>query len=298
MRRVALATSEKYSDLTNDDRLLVPALAELGYVAEPAVWNDAAYPWGECDLIVIRSCWDYHLKPKEFLAWLESVERTGIPIFNTPALVRWNLDKIYLRDLQAKGVEVVPTLWPEDDQEHYSLKKSLAEAHWKMAVVKPRISATAYKTALVSIDDADGTQGLVHELRAGPGVMVQKFMDSIVRGGEWSLMFFSGNFSHAVLKKATHGDFRVQNDFGGTFVAADPPAFVSNTAQKIISSIDVTLYARVDGVIEGGRFFLMELEVIEPALYLGSQVNAPLRFAQAIDSFAHPALLKKQRTSR
>jgi glutathione synthase/RimK-type ligase-like ATP-grasp enzyme len=295
MRRIGLATSQKYRNLTDDDRLLVQPLAKLGYLAEPAVWNDAAYPWSECDLIVIRSCWDYHLKPKEFLAWLATVERTGIPIFNRPALVRWNLDKIYLRDLQAKGVEIVPTMWPEDDQKHYSLKTSLTEAHWNMAVVKPRISATAYKTALVSIDDADGTQALVDELRTGPRVMVQKFMDSIVSGGEWSLMFFGGNFSHAVVKKARPGDFRVQNDFGGTSVAADPPAFVLDTAQRIISSIDVTLYARVDGVVEGGRFFLMELEVIEPALYLGSQLSAAMRFAQAIELFG---LAKKQRSSR
>jgi len=121
---------------------------------------------------------------------------------------------------------------------------------------------------------------------AGPGVMVQKFMDSVVSEGEWSLMFFGGKFSHAVLKTAKRGDFRVQNDFGGESRIADPPVHVLESAIRILQAAGGALYARVDGVIDRvpapNAFRLMELELIEPMLFLTSHPQATNRFADAI----------------
>jgi glutathione synthase/RimK-type ligase-like ATP-grasp enzyme len=283
MRRIALATSQKYSRLTDDDRLLIAPLTDLGYVPEAAVWTDSNYPWHYCDAVVIRSCWDYHLMPAEFLAWIADIEARGILVLNAPSIIRWNLNKIYLRDLQARGVDVVPTLWFDDGAKSVSLKNALTEAGWTRAVVKPRISATAHNTMSVTTAEADSAQALVESLHNGPGVMVQRFMESIVTNGEWSLVFFAGEFSHAVVKRARAGDFRVQNDFGGTFAPAEPPGFVVDSARKIVASVDPTLYTRVDGVVENGYFFLMELELIEPALFLGLHPDAAKRFATAID---------------
>lgn len=281
MPRIALATSSKHPCLAEDDRLLLNPLAERGIEAEPAIWNDFAIHWTSFDAVIVRSCWDYHLRPEKFLHWIASLSEARVPLWNPAALVRWNADKIYLRDLDAKAVAIVPTFWPEPG-EAVPLREKLDERGWTKAVVKPRISATAYRTQLVTVEDAASGQSLFDDLRAGSGVMVQKFMDAIVSEGEWSLIFFGGRFSHAVLKSPKTGDFRVQNDFGGSERADDPAAHVLQSATRILQTVGPTLYARVDGVVEDNRFHLMELELIEPMLFLSSHPGAPARFADAI----------------
>lgn len=281
MHRLALATSQNFSNLNDDDRLLLQPLAHRGILAEAAVWSDPNYDWKSCDMVVIRSCWDYHLRLPEFLRWIDSLEHRGVRVWNRPATLRWNADKVYLRDLERRGVPIVPTLWFESERA-ISLKHELQNAGWGQAVVKPRVSATAYRTKLVRADYAEEAQELLDELRDGPGVMVQKFMDGIVCEGEWSLIFFGGKFSHAVLKKPKSGDFRVQHDFGGLEEIATPPAFVLAAAERIMLAAGETLYARVDGVIDNGEFRLMELELIEPALFLLRCSGAAERFAEAI----------------
>lgn len=281
MPRVALATSSKYPNLTDDDRLLLEPLAQRNIQAEPAIWNDATRNWSSYDAVVIRSCWDYHLQPDEFLRWIANLEARAIPVFNSADIIRWNANKTYLRDLETKGIAIVPTLWPEPG-DPVSLDDNLSKLAWRKAVVKPRISATAYRTQLVTPENATSAQELFDDLRHGPGVMVQKFMDGITTEGEWSLMFFSGTFSHAVIKRPKSGDFRVQNDFGGTAQPADPPPDVLAAATRAAESVPSTLYARVDGVIDQDQFHLMELELIEPALFLSEHQAARTRFADAI----------------
>jgi glutathione synthase/RimK-type ligase-like ATP-grasp enzyme len=283
--RVALATSKDWPDLTSDDRTLLRPLLDRGITAEPAIWSDPNYSWQDCDAVVIRSCWDYHLRSQDFLRWIACLEASGCNVWNPPAMIRWNADKSYLRSLEDKGIPIVPTLWCEA-VETPSLADVLHEQGWAKAVVKPRISATAHRTQLVESKNAEAGQDLFDELMAGPGVMVQKFMDSIVSEGEWSLLFFGGQFSHAVLKTAKPGDFRVQNDFGGKARIADPPAHVLQCANRTVRIIGDTLYARVDGVTDrtGNQdmFRIMELELIEPALFLTSHPEATGRFADAI----------------
>jgi hypothetical protein len=283
MLRLALATSSKYPHLTADDRVLLTPLAAHGIQAEPAVWNNAAYDWSACAAVVIRSCWDYHLQPHKFLAWIQQLESANIPIFNPAPLLRWNANKSYLRDLDSKGVPIVPTFWPEEENPSpVSLSEKLRDLGWRQAVLKPRISATAYRTQLVTRDDATTAQPLFDQLQHGPGAMLQKFMPSITTEGEWSLIFFAGKFSHAVIKQPKSGDFRVQNDFGGTSSLAAPPPHVLASAIRTIEAIAPTVYARVDGVVDEGQFLLMELELIEPALFLADHPQAPARFAAAI----------------
>ena len=288
MKRIALATSSQYPRLTEDDRLLLKPLADLGIQAEPAIWDDAHIVWSSYAAVVLRSCWDYHRKSDAFLRSIARLEAEGIPVLNAAPLVRWNTDKLYLRDLETKGIGVVPTFWPDDEPHGFggqiliSLKGKLEELGWHKAVIKPRISATAHRTLLVSAVDAHDAQSHFDDLRRGPGVMVQKFMEGIASEGEWSLIFFGQQFNHAVLKKPRCGDFRVQNDFGGTSQAADPPAEVLAAGTRAVRAVDATVYARVDGVVEDGHFHLMELELIEPALFLAEHPEAPSRFAEAI----------------
>jgi glutathione synthase/RimK-type ligase-like ATP-grasp enzyme len=289
MMRIALATSKDWPDLTPDDRTLLEPLANRGFMAEPAVWSHPNYPWQDSDAVVIRSCWDYHLRSQEFLRWVTFLESAGCKVWNPPALIRWNADKSYLRSLESKGIPIVPTLWCEPG-ETQSLADALRDQGWVKGVVKPRISATAHHTCVVDAKNADAEQSLFEELTAGPGVMVQKFMDSIVSEGEWSLMFFGGEFSHAVLKTPKPGDFRVQSDFGGKSHAADPPALVLECATRAVQAVNPTLYARVDGVVDQvsdeSQFRIMELELIEPSLFLASHPAAADRFADAFAAAA------------
>ena len=281
MSRIALATSSKHSGLTEDDRLLRSSLAERNIQADPAVWSDPHRDWSAFAAVVIRSCWDYHLQPGKFLNWIQQLEAANIPVFNPAPLVCWNANKSYLRDLDAKGVLIVPTFWAEDGAK-IDLRAKLHELDWRKAVVKPRISATAYRTQLVTAEDAAEAQSLFDDLRFGSGVMLQKFMDGISTEGEWSLIFFGGQFSHAVLKRPRTGDFRVQNDFGGTAELADPPPHLLTSAIRAVEAVDPTLYARVDGVVDEGQFRLMELELIEPMLFLADHPQAPGRFTAAV----------------
>jgi hypothetical protein len=265
MKRVALATSEKFASLTDDDLLLREPFQRVGISAEAAVWSNPDFLWTSCDAVIIRSCWDYHLRLPEFLDWIARFEQSGVRVWNSPAALRWNANKTYLRDLELKGIPIVPTLWPDGTM---SLRDQLLELGWSQAVVKPRVSATAHQTRLISIHDAESAQPLFDELLRGPGVMVQRFMEAILTRGEWSLIFFN---------------FRVQHDFGGHEQSREPSPDVLQAATRVVRAmVDVPLYARVDGVESDGHFLLMELELIEPALFFFLHSDAPERFAAAV----------------
>ena len=282
MKQIALATSAAYPSLTEDDQTLIPALSTLGISAEPAIWSDAARDWSRYHCVVLRSCWDYHLRLPAFLDWLAHLESKSVRIWNPPTLVRWNADKIYLRDLEAKEIPIIPTIWPDAS---LRLQETMGNLGWDKAVVKPRVSATAHKTCLTSIENTVEAQQLLKELAPGPGVLVQQFMPEIVTQGEWSLIFFRGTFSHAAIKTPKFGDFRVQHDYGGLERAATPPAHILDDATQVIRALpEIPLYARVDGVESASRLRLMELELIEPALFLQHSPCAADRFADAIVS--------------
>jgi glutathione synthase/RimK-type ligase-like ATP-grasp enzyme len=176
MTRIALATSAAYKQLTADDHALIEPLTARGFSPEAAVWSDPQFPWSSMDAVILRSCWDYHLRLHEFLAWLAQVEQIGVGVWNRPSLVRWNADKIYLQDLEAKGVPIIPTIWPDNA---VPLADLLREQGWNEAVVKPRVSATAHQTFLTDLCDTAEAQRTLRELVRGPGALVQKLMPEI-----------------------------------------------------------------------------------------------------------------------
>ena len=133
MTRIALATCAKLPTLNEDDLLLVPALRELGVTSVPAVWDSPDVCWEEFQGVVVRSCWDYHHRLEEFRAWVARLERAGIPVWNPPAVLRWNSHKGYLRDLAARGVPIVPTRWLEQGKP-VDLPMLLEDAGWRDAV--------------------------------------------------------------------------------------------------------------------------------------------------------------------
>ncbi len=275
-RRVVFATYAAQPALTEDDALAAAALERRGVQVEAAPW-DAPRAW-EQDAVVLRSCWDYHRRPAEFDAWLRRLTR----VFNPFPLVRWNLNKSYLADLEALGVPTLPTVFLERGAPK-PLGELLAAQRWEEAVVKPVLSAGAHETwrANATAPDEPRFQALL----AQEALMVQPFAPEIVTGGEWSLLFFGGALSHAVLKTPAPGDFRVQHHLGGAVQAREaPPEVVDASTHALSVAPGRPLYARVDGVLTPAGYRLMELELIEPVLYLSFHPGAADAFAEALAS--------------
>ncbi|MET0553091.1 MAG: hypothetical protein ABW221_08640 [Vicinamibacteria bacterium] len=280
--RVALVTCRRLPELTDDDRLLLPALAAAGAVTEAVVWDDQAADWKRFDRVVLRSVWDYHLRPDAFDAWLTARARDGAAMWNPAALVRWNLHKSYLRALARDGVATVETGWL-DRGSSAALTDVMDARGWTDVVVKPAVSASAHRTFRVARADATARQADLDAILADGDALVQPFAPEITEDGEWSLLFFGGAFSHAVHKRPAPSDFRVQEEFGGRSETSDPAAdVIAQAAAALAAAPGRTAYARVDGIVRGGVFVLMELELIEPVLYLARHPDAPARLAAAI----------------
>jgi glutathione synthase/RimK-type ligase-like ATP-grasp enzyme len=240
-------------------------------------WDDPEADWPAYDAVVLRTPWDYFRRPQEFLAWIDAREADGTNLWNPAGVCRWNADKRYLEELREAGIAVVPTAWiPRGSAAH---PMDLMREHgWGRAVVKPGVSGGAYQTSVVDLK-AGG------ELLVDPGaeVMVQPFLPEIEAEGEWSLMFFDGAYSHAALKRPARGEFRVQEKHGGTVDAVTAPPGLIRGAQRVLAQVKPDLlYARVDGVRRGSELILMELEVLEPALFFGQDPASPAKFVAAL----------------
>jgi glutathione synthase/RimK-type ligase-like ATP-grasp enzyme len=282
MRRVAFATSHALKDLTDDDRTAVAPLARRGIEAVPAVWNDPKVKWESFEQVIIRSPWDYHRHGPEFLAWLSHLDRIGMPVQNPTPILRWNLDKIYLRWIEERGGSVVPTEFIEKGAA-LDLAAVLKRRGWHRAVVKPTVSAGGSDTWITSETQAKADEKKARPLVDRCGLMIQPFLAEIETEGELSLLFFGGKYSHAVRKRPAGGDFRVQTDYGGTVEPALPSPATVREAQRIVDFRgDELLYARVDGVVVDDEFLLMEFEILEPQLFLPYHPQGAERFADAV----------------
>lgn len=303
--RVALATSEDWPQLSPDDAGIAPALEAAGMDAEIATWTDAAADWGRYDAVVVRSCWDYHDDLPRWMRWIDRVAAgasaaAGPRLWNPPAVLRWNARKIYLDDLVARGVPIVPTVFcgAEVLASAEAFDRVRGHLPWDELVAKPAVSAGARHTHRARRDDRAAWRSIFTTERAawirrGP-LLVQPFLPEIAREGEWSLLYFGGVFSHAVLKRPAPGDFRVQERYGGSMAVAPPtPELLSVAAHTLAAAADAVamrdpaqlLYARVDLVMAGGAPLLVELEVTEPALFFTASPagnGAVARFAEAV----------------
>lgn len=281
MPSVALVTCDRYPDLYEDDHALAPALAALGVTAVIRSWSDPAVDWRAYDALVIRSPWDYFERLAEFRAWLDARIASGGLMCNAGDILAWNLDKAYLADLEAVGMSLVPTICVARGER--ADVAALARARgWDDVVVKPSISGGAYRTYRFRIADAAAHQADLDATLADRGVLIQPFLPEIA-DGELSMLFFDGEFSHAVRKRPRAGEWRVQFQYGGTNEPAEvAPALIAQARACVLAAPSLPVYARVDGVVKDGGFLLMELEVLEPLMFLARHPEAPARFARAI----------------
>lgn len=274
MRRVCFATYSGDPDINSDDALAAQELRLLGIETMALPWDadsqSASIP------VIVRSCWNYHLKPGDFRSW---IDRRGL-VWNPPRTLAWNMDKRYLLALESRGCTIAPTTVVEQAT---PLAAILENRGWREAVVKPVVSASAWLTFPVTLDSATIDQARFEGILAQGPVLVQEFVPGIRTLGEHSLIFFDGEFSHAVLKRPANGDFRVQNEYGGSETPVSAADWmIEQAAEALAMAPDQCLYARVDVVAQDRRLIVMELELIEPLLFLALDAEAPARFARAI----------------
>lgn len=284
MKPLGIVTYLDEPGLSPDDQLLAPELARRGWNVTPVAWDDPEIDMAGRGPLIIRSCWNYHLMLPEFLRWLDAVESRGVPILNSPELIRWNSTKTYLRDLERKGIPTPATSWLERGSS-LDLKDLLEERRWDEAVLKPVVSAAARATFRVTRGTAQTVQEACEPVLREQGFMFQEFLPEMIDPGEISLTFFSGRYSHSVLKRPKVGDFKVGVFHGGEDAPYEPSDEVVDQARRVVDTIPPPwLFARVDGIVRNSTLLLTELELIEPWLYLAECPQAAGRFADAIES--------------
>jgi O-ureido-D-serine cyclo-ligase len=278
--RVAQVTTAAYRHLDLDLATLPPALARAGAEATIVDWHDTSVDWASFDGAVIRSTWDYIERLDEFLAWTEAAE-DSTRLANPSALVRWNSSKRYLLELAALGVPTVPTVWARDGSE--------IPPAWADVVVKPAVSAGSRLAGRFRDHVAAGA--FVNELAERGDVLVQPYLPTVDVEGEIAVFFFSGQPSHAVRKGAVLRDTRqpaedytlaLEQSVDPLALADAPTAFARSVLDALPGS-SLPLYARVDCVHDGdGKQILLEIELIEPSLFLSLSEGAVDRFAAAV----------------
>jgi hypothetical protein len=286
-RSIAFVTCSTFPDLAEDDIPLATALSAAGHHVTAAAWDDPTVDWSRLDAVIIRSTWNYHLHPEAFLAWLSRLESHRLRVFNPVDILKWNMDKAYLADLREMDIPLPPTLFLETGS-HTNLDIIFQNTGWQKAVIKPCISATAHNTWVSQPATAAADTARLHELLGSGRYLVQEFMEEVETEGEYSLIFFGQQYSHAVKKTAKKGDFRVQEQYGGQSRPTRPEPSVIRQATAILdkavpfNTSPRLLYARVDGVMHKGIFTLMELELVEPSLFI---TNNPLAIQQFVYFF-------------
>jgi glutathione synthase/RimK-type ligase-like ATP-grasp enzyme len=270
------------ANILSEERLLMTGLEARGLRTRRVAWSNAEFDWKRARAAVFRSTWDYFDRFAEFSAWMDRVAG-GLQFFNTPELVRWNVDKHYLRDLAGRGVNVPVTRFIERGQTT-TLDEVMAANGWNEAILKPAVSGAARHTYRLNAANLEAHESVLRELLREESMMVQPFLGSVLTQGELSLMVIGGRCTHAVRKIAKPGDFRVQDDHGGTVHPHTPTTDEIAFAEAAVAACPQSpLYARVDAVRDDeGRLSLMELELVEPELFFRFHPPAADALAAAI----------------
>ena len=291
---VALLTEQRYTaavaaegdwyldNILRDDQLLQSALARHGISTVRIDWANPDVDWSQFRCAVFRTTWDYFERQAEFTAWLNRV-RGQTRLCNDAALISWNLDKHYLADLEAKGIPIVSSKFIERGSK-VTLHEMFVESGWDEAIIKPCISGAARHTYRINRESVAPLEPVVRQLLTDESLILQPLQQSVMRDGEDALMFFNGRFTHAVRKVPKPGDFRVQDDYGGTMHPHEPSAAQIEFAQRALAACQpAPAYGRVDLVRDNhGNLAVMELELIEPELWLRNHPAAATAFADEI----------------
>ena len=268
MRRVAFLTLHDPAGFVIDDDLAIEPLAKRGWQVETLPWDRPGVDWRRYQLVVIRSTWDYQHHAEGFLDVLATIENCGVRLENGSEIARWNMRKTYLRDLATRGIEIVPTFWREQLAAG-ELLPLFEELRSDEAVIKPIMSANAEGAWRLDRAQVKSRAAEIEAYFARRPLMIQPFERGIVEEGEYSMIYLNGEHSHSILKVPKRGDFRVQEEYGSEIIPVLPEPALRAAGDAAIAAIGRRLlYARADLVRNGDVFRVMELELVEPGLYL------------------------------
>lgn len=276
--KIALVNCVTLPEPDPDEAPLLEALHAAGHAATAAAWDDPAVEWDGFDVAVIRATWNYHRKIGEFRDWLARVQ-ASTRLLNPYETVLWNLHKKYLTDFEDRRIPIVPTAWAQRGR-HADLAAIAGRRGWSRVVIKPAVSAGSRDTRVFDLGDGvEAAQVFLDESVAREDTMVQKFMASVERGGEISVICFNGRVSHAIEKRPRFA--------GQTEAIAAHPIITEaerRFAEAVMSVCPVpAVYARVDMMTgDDGEILLSELELIEPSLYFEFGPGSADRFVEAL----------------
>ena len=281
MKHCAILTMDSLEGFEVYDHLLDQPLKALGWLTHMVSWRDTLVNWDDYQVVIIRTPWDYQQDAALFLQVLARIEASDAVLENSADIVRWNIDKSYLKQLEDKGVAIVPTLWP-DNFDYQQVLTAFSHFSCEKIVLKPCISANADDTFLLTRSELADKQVLLANTFANKAFMMQPFISNICNEGEYSCFYFDGNYSHTILKTPKDQDFRVQEEHGGRLSSILAEDELIKQAEITLTAIDeMPLYARVDFVRHQQQFLLMEAELIEPSLYFNMDEKSAERFAHA-----------------
>ncbi len=286
---MALAAAPQWPDLLDEGPLILAALEAAGLEGSTAVWSDPSVDWSGFDLVVANGTWDNIHHVDAYLGWVDALERSGVPVANSPATLRWNLDKRYLRQLEAAGVPVVPAAWVEQEQEGGGVPPPITlEGE---VVVKPSVSGGGFRTARYEAHEHERAREHVAELvRMGRTAIVQPYQEAVDTEGEVGLIFLGGAFSHAIHKgpMIRRGVGAVDSLIDNLVVAPVAPSAAQLELGRVAVAaaealLGPTTYARIDTVTgAGGAPAILELELLDPRLFFAIAPDRAARFAEVI----------------
>ncbi len=270
------------ANTVNEDEILSSILTELELEHEIVPWSDPSINWSKYTTLLIKSPWDYFDYYPEFLQWIDKIKGLNINVLNGLETVLWNSSKSYLSEINERGFPAIFGKKLEKGTEviFEHIQDAVRSDTW---VIKPLVSGGAKNTLKIKSSDWSNFAEDIQKLVNQEDFLIQPFIKEVQEIGEFSLIFFNAEFSHAVLKTPAKGDFRVQHYFGGEIHVIEPSSKMIKAAKSLIDEFAPdSLYARVDGVEIDGEFHLMELELIEPYLFLSSQEKAVSNYKKAL----------------
>ncbi len=281
MKKIGFITCQEYSALASDEQYLIGPFKVAGLEIIPIIW-DEPINYEAFDMFLFRSAWDYHQKTVAFETWLTQLKKIKTPIYNPISIIEENYDKRYLKKLEDKGFQIIPTLF-FDNVDPINLTQIMETQQWEKGVIKPVISMSAYHTYSFDKNNCQALQTQLVNYYGDTKVMVQKFAKEIITEGEWSLVFYDKQYCMTALKTPKKGEFRVQSELGGSITYPEPPTHIIAEAKAILDSYEEEiLYARMDGIIHNGHFQLMEAELIDPELYFRAGEKGQQGFLEAV----------------
>ena len=269
-------------NILDEDNLVIQALKERGLSVIRVDWADPDYDWSTTKIALFRTTWDYFDKFDDFMRWLNTAKEI-VHFINPIDLILWNLDKHYLQDLSEKGIHIPDTKFIEPG-EQTTLSNVFHDAGWTYAILKPAISGSARHTYRLSATNLADHEAIFQQLIEKEAMLLQPFQNSVLKRGEVALLYFDGRYSHAVLKVAKTGEFRVQSDFGGTVHNYTPTVDELTLGKKTLQACEqIPVYARVDIIEDNdGNPAVSELELIEPELWFRFYPASAQAMADAI----------------